>query len=113
MNLVRLADAPLYDPRNHPGVIARRIQGREAGGPRGVYVSLSEYPPGSGGSSVTATTEVVYVVIEGTMRIEHDNGFDELSAGDSIAFEPGESRSAHNLSDTMARLIVIHQPDRS
>ena len=110
MNLVRFTDAPQYDPRNHPGVTSRRVQGGEAGGPQEVLVSVSEYPPGTGGSSVTAPTEVVYLVMEGTLRIEHDGGHDDLSAGDSISFAPGEHRSAHNIGTEHARLIVIHRP---
>lgn len=110
MNLIRYADAPRYDPRNHPGVHSRRVQGKEAGGPHELLVSISEYPPGTGGASVTAPTEVVYLVMEGTLRIEHDNGSDDLSTGDSISFAPGEHRSAHNVGDAMARLVVIHRP---
>lgn len=111
MHLMRWENAPKYKPSGHVGVLPRRIQGREAGGPSGVYVSISDYPSGSGGDSVTATTEVVYVVMEGTMRIDHDHGSEVLSVGDSISFEPGEGRSAHNDSAFLARLIVIHQPD--
>jgi uncharacterized cupin superfamily protein len=88
------------------------VQGKEAGGPTGVYVSISDYPPGGGGQSVTAATEVVYLVMEGTLHIEHDHGSEELNVGDSISFAPGESRAAHNTSDHHARLIVIHQPER-
>lgn len=111
MHLVRWDEAPKYQPTGHVGVFPRRIQGREAGGPAGVYVSISDYPPGTGGESVTATTEVVYVVMEGTMRIDHDFGSAVLGVGDSISFEPGEGRSAHNDTSSLARLIVIHQPE--
>lgn len=113
MHLVRFEDAPPYSAVNHQGVAPRRVQGKEAGGPTGVYVSISEYPPGSGGQSVTATTEVVYLVMEGTLHIEHDQGSDDLTVGDSISFAPGESRAAHNTTGQHARLIVIHQPQRT
>jgi mannose-6-phosphate isomerase-like protein (cupin superfamily) len=92
-------------------VHARRVQGQEAGGPKGVYVSVSDYPPGSGGRSVTATTEVVYVMATGRLRIRHASGEVDLEAGDSISFEPGETRAAFNVMDEPARLIVIHQPE--
>jgi mannose-6-phosphate isomerase-like protein (cupin superfamily) len=97
--------------RGNEGVHARHIQGREAGGPKGVYVSVSDYPPGSGGGSVTAMTKVVYVVAPGRLRIRHDSGEVDLEAGDSISFEPGESRAAFNVTDEPARLVVIHQPE--
>lgn len=113
MHLVRFDEAPRYSPVNHDRVEPRRVQGKEAGGPLGVYVSISEYPPGSGGQSSTAATEVVYVVMEGTLHIDHDDGADDLTVGDSISFAPGESRAAHNTSDRHARLIVIHQPERT
>jgi quercetin dioxygenase-like cupin family protein len=112
MHLVRFADAPAYIARGHDGVTPRRVQGREAGGPSGVFVSISEYPPGSGGQSTTASTEVVYLVMAGSIRVRHDLGEELLGTGDSISFEPGESRAAYNDGTEPARLVVIHQPER-
>ncbi len=109
MHIVKFDDAPEYEAQNHHGVTARRIQGREAGGPDGVYVSISEYPPGSGGDSIAGLAEVVYVILMGTMLITSDDGDAELSTGDSVSFAPGENRSAHNATDQHARLLVIHQ----
>lgn len=109
MHIVRFDDAPKYEARNHRNVTARRIQGREAGGAEGVYVSISEYPPGSGGDSIAGVAEVVYVVLKGTLRITSDDQAVDLSAGDSVSFAAGENRSAHNDTEQHARLLVIHQ----
>jgi len=76
-------------------------------------VSISEYPPGSGGESTTSETEVIYVVLLGRLEITHGSGFEELEAGDSISFSAGEPRAAHNRSGQPARLLVIHQDQPS
>lgn len=109
MHVVRFADAPQYEAQNHIDVVARRIQGREAGGARSVYVSISEYPPGAGGHSTIGESEVIYVVLEGRMRVTSGAEELDLETGDSVSFVAGEQRSAHNVTSDPARLLVIHE----
>lgn len=109
MHVVRFADAPEYEARGHPGVTARRVQGREAGGPESLYVSISDYPPGSGGSSTIGDNEVVYVVLAGEIRVLHSGTVSDLAAGDSVSFAAGEDRATFNATNADARLLVIHQ----
>lgn len=109
MHLVRFANAPEYEAAGHAGVTAHRVQGREAGGPRSMSVSISEYPPGSGGESSLGQGEVVYVVLEGRMRVVHAGEEIDLDVGDSVSFGVGDDRASYNVGDEHARLLVIHQ----
>lgn len=109
MHLIRFEDAPEYEATGHAGVVARRIQGREAGGPQSLSVTISEYPPGSGGESSIGASEVVYVVLAGQMRIVHRGTPMDLSVGDSVSFGVGDDRASYNVTGEHARLLVIHQ----
>ena len=109
MHLVRYADGVPYQPSDHIDVRPRRVQGREAGGPESLAVSISQYPPGSGSRELVPSPGcLVYVVVEGRVEVEHEGGIEELAKGDSISFMPGEKRAARNTSDARATLIVIH-----
>lgn len=110
MHLVRYADAIDYQPSDHIGVLPRRLQGRDAGGPQRLAVSLSQYPPGSGSDHlVPAPGDLVYVVVAGEIEVEHETGIAQLSYGDSVSFTKGEKRAARNSSAEPATLVVIHQ----
>ncbi len=48
MRVTRLSSAPTYEAAAHHGVVAQRLQGREAGPPSGFWIGLSRCLPGGG-----------------------------------------------------------------
>jgi hypothetical protein len=114
MHIVRSEHSLAYEPPGHQGVIARRLQGLEAGGPAGVAVSISTYLPGSTIDALPVAGDTIYVVLAGALVLNpHDPATaTTLATHDSVYLPQGEIRSVRNDSVADATLLVVLSPPR-
>ena len=105
--IVRADEAPTYLPPNHEGVIARRLQGHDAGQTERFWVGQSNYAPGAEASTTPTNEETVYVVLEGELQLNVDGGEQRIGAGDSVHLPRGTVRSLKNATQAQARILVI------
>ena len=108
MQIVRFGSAPAYTAPDHDDVAARRLQGGEASTVDFVLVGHSSLRSGAVIPMDAAPIGKVYVVTEGAITIEQDNGTRHvLRLWDSIFIPAGEARAVLNESGAAASMIVI------
>ena len=108
MDVVRFADAPVYSASNHEDVVARRLQGGEASTADFVLVGHSSFPDGAVIPMEAGPIGKIYVVTEGILVIEQEDGMRHLlQQRDSIFIPAGEARAVRNESGAPAAIIVI------
>ena len=108
MDLVRFADAPLYTAPDHDDVVARRLQGGEASKADFALIGHSSFRDGAVVPMGAGPFGKVYVITEGALTIEQDDGARHvLHAGDSIFIPAGEARAIMNVSGQPAAMIVV------
>ena len=111
MEVVRFADAPFYTLPDHEDVTARRLQGAEASAADFVTVGHSMFPPGAVVPMGAGPIGKIYVVTEGVLTIEQQDGVRHaLVPGDSIFIPAGEARAAMNEGALVAAMIVLTPP---
>ena len=111
MHVVRFKDAPDYTAPGHDDVEARRLQGGAAGGADFVLVGHSSLRVGAVIPMDAGEIGKVYVVTEGELVIEQEDGLRHvLERGDSIFIPVGEARAVRNASGARAAMIVITPP---
>jgi uncharacterized cupin superfamily protein len=102
----------VYDPRLEPGDGWRRDRIGEAAGAEHLGLSLYELDPGQ--SMVFhyhVQREEFLIVLEGTLALRTADGWEELRAGEVVAFPRGE-RGAHgyeNRGDAPVRVLVASE----
>lgn len=104
--IMRAADAPTYNPPLHNDVVARRLQGQEAGPTDAFWVGLSDYAPGATVEPSETMAECVYFLVGGELVLTVDGCDVTLRAGDSVHFTKGTRRSIVNSSGADAQLLV-------
>ena len=108
VDVVKFADAPIYNASNHEDVVARRLQGGEASPADFVLVGHSSFPDGAVIPMEAGPVGKIYVVIEGILVIEQEDGVRHLlQQRDSIFIPSGEARAVRNESGAPAAIIVI------
>ena len=108
MHIVRFEQAPSYTAPDHDDVVARRLQGGEAGGADFALVGHSTFAPGAGVPMDAAPIGKVYVITGGAITIEQQDGARHvLHQWDSLFVPAGEARAVRNDGDVPASLIVI------
>ena len=108
MDIVRFKEAPTYTAPNHDDVVARRLQGGKASSADFVVVGHSLFPNGAVVPMDAAPESKIYVVTEGTITIEQENGTRHaLEKWDSVLVPAGEARAVRNESGAAAAIIVI------
>ena len=108
MDIVRFNDAPTYTAPGHDDVVARRLQGGGASSADFVVVGHSSFPNGAVIAMDAAPVGKVYVVTEGAIIIEQENGARHvLETWDSIFVPAGEARAVRNESGASAAMIVV------
>lgn len=111
MEVVRFADAPLYNAPDHEDVVARRLQGGEASSTDFALVGHSYFRDGAVVPVGAGAIGKVYVVTGGTLTIEQPDGVRHvLQPLDSIYIAAGEARGIRNDSGAPATMIVITPP---
>ncbi len=111
--VVSISSAPEYHPPLHHGVVARRLQGMEAGSTERFVVGHSAIAPGGGVDAAPTAFETVYVVLHGELRLTTyagDGSADQqlvVCAGDSVHMPAGTQRSLHNAGNEAATMLVV------
>lgn len=91
------------DPTQIPGPGGKTIEehvGRVRTGTESVSVAHMVAPPGWEEPAQTPAFDEVTIVLRGTMRVEHEGGFTDVGAGETILCEPGERVRYLNPSST-------------
>lgn len=108
MDVVRFENALYYTMPGHDQISARRLQGGEASSADFAMVGHSSIPDGASIPMDAAPIGKVYVVTEGTITIEQQDGMRHiLQHLDSIFIPAGEARAVFNESGGAAAMIVI------
>lgn len=107
MHVKRFADAVAYQAPNHYDMRSLRLQGFEAGGPKGSWVGLSHFLPGGGAGPDSSPLEKVYVVLAGALTVRANGEEVTLRALDSCCIPGGEVREVKNLGNEVVTMIVV------
>jgi quercetin dioxygenase-like cupin family protein len=107
MKVNRIEDVKPYEAPKHFDMRGLRLQGLDASPSSEFWVGLSQFLPGGGAESDTTPLEKVYVVVDGTVRIETDEGQVDLRPLDSIWLAAGERRSIVNPTNRVASMLVV------
>jgi quercetin dioxygenase-like cupin family protein len=107
MLVKRFNDAKQYEAPNHYGMVALRLQGFEEGGPKNFWTGLSHILPNGGAGPDASPIEKVYVVLDGEVTIRADGQEVVLKPMDSVTIGPNVVREVKNLSNAMAKMLVI------
>ena len=108
MEIVRFEDALVYTAPNHDDVVARRLQGGEASTADFVMVGHSLFPNGAIIPMDAGPVGKIYVVTEGIITVEQEDGVRHvLQRRDSVFVPAGEARAVRNESGAVAAMIVI------
>lgn len=111
MDVVRFEDAPFYTAPDHEEIVARRLQGGKASAADFVMVGHSSFPDGAAIPMGAGPFGKIYVVTEGTLTVEQDDGVRHiLHPGDSIFIAAGEARAMRNEGVAPAAMIVVTPP---
>ena len=109
MEIVRFSDAQPYEAPGHFDMKGLRLQGLEASDAKICWVGLSQFLPGGGAEMGSTPVEKIYVVLEGEITVEVDDGVFTLGVNDSCVIGADEKRSIVNNTNDTARMLVIMQ----
>jgi quercetin dioxygenase-like cupin family protein len=106
MRVKRLGEAAPYQAPNHTDMVALRLQGFEADGPKSLWTGLSHFLPGGGAGPDSSPLEKVYVVLAGHLTVRA--GGEEVVLGplDSVFIRGDEVREVRNMTNEVASMIV-------
>ena len=108
MDIVRFADAATYTAPGHDDVTAKRLQGGDASTADFATVGHSSFPPGAFVPMDSGSTGKIYVVTDGSITVEQEDGTPHvLRRFDSIFIPAGEARAIRNESGAASAIIVI------
>ena len=107
MKVNRIGDAQPYEAPKHFDMRGLRLQGFDASPTSAFWVGLSHFLPGGGAESDATALEKVYVVVDGTVRVETDQGEVDLGPLDSVWLAAGERRSIVNPTNRPASMLVV------
>lgn len=109
MNVVKKDDCKQYYPPKHDVTIhAMYLQHQNNGCEAPYWVGCSYYQPGAKAEMCNTPLDKIYVVTEGEMTVELDNGqITKLCAGDSVYIGPDETREVRNDTNDVAKMLVI------
>lgn len=113
MKSVKLVDVNPYNPPEHFGMVALKLQGKDETGITKFWQGLSTFLPNGGANmqyqegSFGAEFDKTYFVVEGELTVidEQENEF-TLGEGDSIALLPNEGRKVLNKTNKTAVALV-------
>jgi len=114
MEITRFAEAHHYDAPKHYDMRGLRLQGFDASGAGFAWTGLSQFLPGGGAEMDTSPLEKIYVVLDGEVTIELDDGTNHvLGKFDSCFIPGGEARAIRNDRNlTATMLVVMPYPER-
>lgn len=108
MEIKRIDEATAFEAPKHFDMRALRLQGAEASGADFAWVALSHFLPGGGAGMDSSPFGKIYVMLEGELVVELDDGTSEtLCPFDSCYLAPGDTRSIANPGNRVASMLVI------
>ncbi|MEM7026497.1 MAG: cupin domain-containing protein [Pseudomonadota bacterium] len=107
MQVTRIGDAKPYEAPKHFDMLGLRLQGFDASGSENFWIGFSNFLPGGGAESDASPIEKVYVVIEGEVTVETDDGDTTLTKYDSCWLPAGERRAIVNRTNLPALMLVV------
>ena len=112
MHITRFKEANTYQAPNHDDMTCYRLQGKEASPCNSMWMGMSVFEPGGQTALDGSTVEKIYFVVEGEIAVfcESKDGLkseDILYANDSCVFLAGEKRQLKNLSNQIAKVVLI------
>jgi quercetin dioxygenase-like cupin family protein len=108
MEVTRLDAALPFEAQGHSDMVALRLQGDGASGADFAWVALSHFLPGGGAVMGSAPFGKIYVMLEGELHIEIDDGPHEvLRQLDSCFIPAGEARKISNRTNRVASMLVV------
>lgn len=106
MNVTRFGDAPQYFPSEHFLMRCVRLQGHEAGPAQSLWLGVSTIEPGGHTSMSASPVEKHYVVLDGEVCVQTDEGEVALRRFDSCRLAPGARRALHNRGARPAMILL-------
>ena len=110
MHVTRLSDAKTYFAPNHNDMRCLRLQGHEAGPADILWLGMSQILPGGGTSLDASPMEKYYVVLEGELTLDTDDGSgvkrEILKQWDSCRIAPGEKRALKNETNRTVTVLL-------
>lgn len=107
MKITRYDTAQSYEAPEHFGISCLRLQGKDASETDTVWLGLSHILPGGHTSLKAADVEKIYLVIDGQVTVQTDNGENILDRLDSCRLAPGEARALHNRTNKPASILLV------
>jgi quercetin dioxygenase-like cupin family protein len=108
MQVKRLADAQRYDAPKHFDMRSLRLQGLEASAADFAWVGLSYFLPGGGAEMDAGALGKIYVVLDGEVTIDLDDGATHVLGKLESCFIPaGEARAIRNVGNVVATMLVV------
>ena len=108
MEITRFAEARRYDAPKHYDMRGLRLQGFDASASRFAWTGLSHFLPGGGAEMDTSPLEKIYIILEGEVTVELEDGTTHvLRRLDSCFIPGGEARAIRNNANVMATMIVV------
>ena len=112
MHVIRFNEANTYQAPNHDNMTCFRLQGKEASPCQQMWMGMSVFEPGGQTGFDASNVEKIYLVVEGevTVYCETADGLKSeavLRQNDSCVFLSGEKRQLKNLSNDIAKVVLI------
>jgi mannose-6-phosphate isomerase-like protein (cupin superfamily) len=112
MHITRFEDAKTYQANNHDNMTCLRLQGKEASPSHQMWMGMSVFEPGGQTGLDGSDVEKIYFVVEGEITVfcESANGEKSeaiLGPNDSCVFLIGEKRQLKNLSNQVAKVVLV------
>ena len=112
MHVTRFNEAKTYQAPNHDNMTCYRLQGKEASPCEQMWMGMSVFEPGGQTGFDASNVEKIYLVVEGEVTVfcETADGMQSeavLHPNDSCVFLIGEKRQLKNLSNSIAKVVLI------
>lgn len=109
VNITRFEECKKYDPPKHDVTVhAMHLQHKDLGCDAPYWVGWSYYLPGAKAEMSAIPLDKIYVMLDGELVIEFDEGrIEKLAKGDSIWIGPDVNREVRNETNSVASMLVV------
>jgi mannose-6-phosphate isomerase-like protein (cupin superfamily) len=112
MHITRIDEAKTYQANNHDNMTCLRLQGKEASPCHQMWMGMSVFEPGGQTGLDGSDVEKIYFVVEGEITVFCESASGEksevvLGPNDSCVFLIGEKRQLKNLSNQVAKVVLV------
>ncbi len=108
MEITRFTRATPYDAPGHFDMRCLRLQGHDVSSATFAWVGISHFLPNGGAEMDTGTLDRIYLVLEGEITIELENGdCYQLTRYDSCFIPADTKRRLYNKQNDITTMVVI------